>query len=242
MLVRPTSILRGVAFPGAVLALLSLGCAKKPPSGGAGTYRGVVVSSTSTGSIDVTVGEASRGPLPASGTLVLGGTTVSLSGTLDRSNATLSLSSTDGYQFTGDSRPAYAFGSFTSSQDRGSFAMYLEPANSSPVLLFCGSFFWTAPANSSPSPFAVAATPSGAAMCVAPSFVWFGNLDGNDALACEGSATSMILGNVDVDAGNQWGTGTSDGDNGTWAVTSCGPDAGGGSDGGTRGAADAAVD
>jgi hypothetical protein len=240
MLVR-ISILRAVAFPGAVLALLSFSCAKKPPSGGSGTYRGVLVSSTSTGSIDVTVGEASRGPLPASGTIVLGGTTVSLSGTLDRSNATLSLSSTDGYQLTGDSRPAYAFGSFTSSQDMGSFAMYLEPANSTPVLLFCGSFSWIAPADTSPSPFAVAATPSGAAMCVGPSFVWFGNLGGNDALACEGSATSVVLGNVAVDAGNQWGTGTDDqgnGDYGSWTVAPCGASAADGPDGGSGSAAD----
>jgi hypothetical protein len=235
MLVRPASILCGLVLPSAVLALLSLSCANKPPSGGPGTYRGVLVNSTSTGSIDVTVGEASRGPLPASGALVLGGTTVSLSGTLDRSNATLSLSSTDGYQLTGDSRPAYAFGSFTSSQDRGSFAMFLEPANSSPVLLFCGSFFWKVPTDTSPSPFAVAATPSGGAMCVGPSFVWFGNLNGYDALACEGNATSVILGNVDVDAGNHWGTGD---DYGSWTVASCGASAADGPDGGSGSAAD----
>jgi len=234
MLVLPTSILRGVVLPSAVLALLSLSCANKPPSGGPGTYRGVLVNSTSTGSLDVTVGEASRGPLPASGTLVLGGTTASLSGTLDRSNATLSLSSTDGYQLTGDSRPAYAFGSFTSSEDRGSFALFQENANS-PVRLLCGTFFWIAPANSSPSPFAVAATPSGAAMCVGPSFVWFGNLNGYDALACEGNATSVILGNVDLDAGNQWGTGD---DYGSWTVAPCGASAADGPDGGSGSAAD----
>lgn len=234
MLVLPTSILRGVVLPSAVLALLSLSCANRPPSGGPGTYRGVLVNSIATGSIDVTVGEASRGPLPASGTLVLGGTTVSLSGTLDRSNATLSLSSTDGYQLTGDSRPAYAFGSFTSSQDRGSFAMLPEDANS-PVRLLCGTFFWTAPANSSPSPFAVTATPSGAAMCVGPSFVWFGNLNGYDALACEGSATSVVLGNVDLDAGNHWGTGE---DYGSWTLAPCGGDAADGPDGGAGSAVD----
>ena len=42
MLVRPASILCGLVLPSAVLALLSLSCANRPPSGGPGTYRGVL--------------------------------------------------------------------------------------------------------------------------------------------------------------------------------------------------------
>ncbi len=52
MLVRPASTIRGFAL---AAALASLSCASKPPSGGPGTYRGVMVGTTETGIVDVTV-------------------------------------------------------------------------------------------------------------------------------------------------------------------------------------------
>jgi hypothetical protein len=51
----------------------------------------------------------------------------------------------------------------------------------------------------------------------------------------------MILGNVDVDAGNHWGTGADDQDNGdygSWAVAPCGASAADGPDAGAGGAVD----
>jgi hypothetical protein len=234
MRARPIISPRGLAFTGAISALLFPGCASKPPSGGPGTYRGVIVDSAEIGSIEVTVGEASSGPLPASGTISLDGATVSLSGTLDRANTKVSLSSTDGYQLDGDSRPAYVFGSFHGPQDKGSFALFLEGANSSPIRSFCGSFVWTSPANP-PSPFAVAATSSGSAMCVGPNFMWFGNLDAHGSLSCEGAGNDLALGNVDVDAGNNWGTGN---EYGSWTVAPCGAGAVGVPDGGSGSAMD----
>lgn len=117
MLVRPASTIRGFAL---AAALASLSCASKPPSGGPGTYRGVMVGTTETGIVDVTVRETECGPLPASGTVDLGGTVVPLSGALAQSNASLSLSSPAGYQLAGDSWPAYALGTYQDPQDRGS--------------------------------------------------------------------------------------------------------------------------
>ena len=230
MRARPVFTLHGLAFASAISALLLPGCASKPPSGGPGTYRGVLVNSADIGFLEVTVDEASSGPLPASGTLVLSGTTVPLSGTLDRSNTEISLSSTDGYQLNGDTRPAYIFGAYHSPQDQGTFALFREDASSAPIRNFCGSFVWTSPANP-PSQFAVTATSSGAAMCVGPNFMWFGSLDAYDSLSCEGAGNDLALGNVDVDAGNNWGTGN---EYGSWAVAPCGagavdsPDAGSG--------------
>lgn len=230
---RPILTLRGLAFTGAISALLFAGCASKPPAGGPGTYRGVIVNSVDIGSIEVTVGAASSSPLPASGTINLGGATVSLSGTLDRSNTKLMLSSTDGYQLDGDTRPAYVFGSFSSPQDKGSFALFLEDANSSPIRSFCGSLVWTSPANP-PSPFAVAATSAGSAMCVGPNFMWFGTLDAYDSLSCEGAGNDLAIGSVDVDGGNNWGTGN---EYGSWTVAPCGAGAADGPDGGSGSAA-----
>jgi hypothetical protein len=236
MLVRPISTLCFV-FPGAFVALLCLSCANQPPSGGPGTYRGVFAGTTEMGTVEVTVAEAGCGPLPASGTIDLGGTAVFLSGALDQSSASLSLSSADGYQLTGISRPAYVLGSYYDPQDSGNFALILESANSSPIQLFCGSFVWTAPAGTSPSPFAVVAASSGPAICVAPNHIWFGSLDASDTLSCGGGG-SLIFGNVNADGGNQWGTGTDNqgnGNYGTWTVAPCG---GGAADGGADSGAD----
>jgi hypothetical protein len=230
MLVRTISTLRNSVFPGALVALLSLSCASKPTSGGPGTYRGVLASTTEIGTMLVTVADGASGPLPASGTVDFGGRVVSLSGTLDQSNASLSLASTDGLQLTGASRPGYVFGSYTYSSDSGTFALIPDSADSRPAQLFCGSFVDTSTTGNAPSqtfPFAVAAAPSGAAICVALDSVWFGSLYGNDALSC-GTGGSLISGNVNADGGNQWGTGIDDqgnGDYGTWTVAPCGSSA-----------------
>ena len=244
MFVRLVSALRGFAF--AAVALASLSCASKPPSGGAGTYRGVLVGTSQIGILEITVANASSGPLPASGTIELGGTAVSLSGTLDRSKASISLASTDGYQLTGVSRPAYVFGTYShSAQDAGSFALFLESANSDPISLFCGSFVDTSTTTTTPStpfPFGVTVTTSGAAICVTPGFAWFGSMDKNETLTCESSG-GLFYGNVNADGGNQWGTGTDNqgnGDYGTWTLAPCpeGAPDGGVGDGATDGSAD----
>jgi hypothetical protein len=240
MLVPPISTLRGFVFLGAFVALLCPSCANKPPSGGPGTYRGVFAGTAEAGTVEVTVGEARSGPLPASGTIDLGGKVVSLSGTLDQSSASLSLSSTDGYQLAGISRPAYVFGSYQDTRDYGTFALILEPATSSPIQLFCGSLVDTSTTGTTPSqtfPFAVTAVPSGAAICVGLNNVWFGGLYASDGLSC-GTGSTQISGYVDADGGNQWGTGTDDqgnGDYGTWTVAPCG---GGAADGGVDSGAD----
>ena len=250
MFVRLVPALRSFAF--AAVALASLSCASKPPSGGAGTYRGVLVGTSQIGILEITVAEASSGPLPASGTIDLGGTVVSLSGTLDRSNASISLSSTDGYQLAGISRPAYVFGSYYDSQDSGTFALLLESANSSPIQLFCGSFVDTSTTGTYASqtlPFAVTAVPSGAAICVALNNIWFGSLYASDGLSC-GTGGTLISGYVNADGGNQWGTGTDNqgnGDYGTWTVAPCGDNAadggaGSGPDVGTNVNADGEAD
>ena len=250
MFVRLAPALRSFAF--ATVALASLSCASKPPSGGAGTYRGVLVGTSQIGILEITVANASSGPLPASGTIELGGTVVSLSGTLDRSNASISLSSADGYQLTGVSRPTYVFGTYShGTQDAGSFALFLESANSDPISLFCGSFVdtsTTATLPSTPLPFGVTVTTSGAALCVTPGFAWFGSMDKNETLTCQ-SGGGLFNGNVNADGGNNWGTGIDDqgnGDYGTWTLAPCGGSAGtdGGVDGGATddGAADGATD
>jgi len=249
MLVRLISHVRGFAFAGAVLALLSSSCAKKPASGGTGTYRGVMVGSSAIGIVDVTVAEAASGPLPASGTITMGNTVVSLTGALDQSKSNLSLSSTDGYQLSGDSRPAYVDGTFSNqvSQDSGSFALFLLPPNSSPIQLYCGSFVWTNPTGTSPNLFAAAVTPVGDAFCVGPALTWPGGLDSNGNLVCEQSL-GLISGNVNADGGNQWGTGVDQEGNGswgTWTVEPCGgasADGGVGLDTATDAAEDAAED
>jgi hypothetical protein len=235
MLVRPIAAFRALTFAGVALAL---GCANKPPTGGSGTYRGVMVGVTEIGIVQITVGAAPSGPLPASGTIEIGGTVISLSGTLDRSHASLSLSSTTGYLLEGDSRPTYVLGAYQSPQDAGSFALFLEPADGSPVLLFCGSFAVTSTTNATPLPFAVAAVPPKNAFCVGPGFAWFGSLDGNATLSCESSG-GLFSGNTNADGGNLWGTG----DNyGTWTVAPCGGGADdAGVDSGTGNTPDAAA-
>ena len=239
MLVLPISTIRGFAF--ATAALASLSCASNPSSGGPGTYRGVMVGTIEIGIVEVTVGQTVSGPLPASGTIDLGGTVVSLSGALDQSNASLSLSSPDGYHLAGDSRPAYVLGTYQDPQDAGSFALFLEPADGSSVRLFCGSFVSTAAGGSSPSPFAVTALPSGSAICVGANITWFGALDANDTLACENRG-GLFYGNVEADGGNQWGTGVDNNGNGnygTWTVAPCGN---GAADGGVDSDADSGPD
>ena len=244
MPIRPIAALRALAFARVVLALVPLGCASKPPTGGPGTYRGVLAGVTEIGTVEVTVEEAGSGLLPASGTINLASTVVSLSGTLDQSNASLSLASTDGYQLAGISRPTYVFGSFQDPQDSGSFALFLESASSSPIRLFCGSFIDTSSTGSFPSstfPFGVTATPSGLAFCVSPGFTWFGALDASDTLSCQ-SGSGAFFGNTDADGGNQWGTGVDNqgnGDYGTWTLAPCG---GGASDASADGRSDSGPD
>lgn len=239
MLVRTISAFRSFVAPGVFVALLlSPSCASKPDSGGPGTYRGVLASAaeigtvasgaTQIGTMLVTVTDAASGPLPASGTVDFGGTVLSLSGALDQSNASLTLSSTDGLQLTGTSRPAYAFGSYSYSSDAGTFALILESANSSPIQFFCGSFLDTSTTGTAPSqstfPFAVAAAPAGATICVGLDSIWSGTLYGSGALSC-GTGSSMISGNVNADGGNNWGTGIDDegnGDYGSWTAAPCG--------------------
>jgi hypothetical protein len=245
MSVRFVSALRSLAFT--AVALASLSCASKPPSGGPGSYRGVLVGTFNVGILEVMVTEAASGALPASGTITLGETVVSLSGTLDQSNASISLASTDGYQLTGISRPTYIFGTFShNTQDAGSFALFLKPADDSPINLFCGTFTDTSTTSSAPStpfPFAVTVAPAGAAICVTPGFSWFGNMDGNETITCQGG-DGLFYGNVNADAGNQWGTGTNsqgNGDYGTWTLAPCGGSTSSGPDGGTSDS-DAAVD
>jgi hypothetical protein len=196
------------------------------------------------GTLDVTVREAASGPLPASGGLLfLNGSSESLAGALDQSNARISLSSTTGYQLTGDSRPAYAYGSYQyqSSEDRGEFALLPEPPSGSSIKTFCGSYVSTASTDASPIPFAIAAVPEGSAICVSPTFTWLGFMDAADTVSCS-AGTGLFYGNANVDAGNQWGTGTADGDGGNWIVGPCGSGTGGGPDAGASGTDDATVD
>jgi len=231
---RPIAVLRSLA-----VAALALACAKNPPAGGPGTYRGVLVGVTEIGIVEVTVGEAPSGPLPASGTIETGGTVVILSGTLDRAHASLSLSSTNGYQLAADSRPTYVIGSYQGPQGSGSFALFLEPADGRPVRLFCGNLVYTSGTATPPLPtypFAVTAAPLGYAICVGPGFTWFGSLDASDTLSCQ-SGSGLFYGNTNADGGNHWGTG---GDNyGTWTVAPCG---GGAVDGGVDSGIDDAPD
>jgi len=219
-----------------------LGCASKPTSGGPGIYRGVLVGVGEMGTMDVTVGEAASGALPASGGLVdLDGTAVTLSGALNQSNASLSLSSTTGYQLTGDSRPGYANGSYQSPLGPGEFALLLEPASGSSIKTFCGSYVSTASTDASPIPFAITAVPDGGAICVGPNFAWYGYMDPFDYVSCS-VGSGLFYGNANADAGNQWGTGTTDGDGGTWMVTPCGSSTSAGQDGGASATEDAALD
>jgi hypothetical protein len=240
------SAFRNFALAGAALLSLFPGCASKPPAGGPGTYRGVLAGMSEIGTVDVTVEEAASGPLPAIGTIDFGSTVVSLSGTLDQSNASISLSSTDGYHLRGDSRPTYVLGSYQGPQDAGKYALFLEAVDSGSIRLFCGSFVDTGKtaASATPYPFAVTVMPSGSAFCVTQGFTWFGNLDANDTLSCE-SGSGLFAGNANADAGNQWGMGVDkqgNGNYGTWTVVPCGGSTSPGPDGGASGADDAALD
>jgi hypothetical protein len=235
------SSFRNLAFSGAALVLLCLGCASKPTSGGPGTYRGVLVGVGEMGTLDVTVGEAASGPLLADGEIVfLDSTTTSLSGAVDRSGATISLASTMGYQFTGDSRPGYAYGAYRGPLGSGEFALLQEPAGGDSIRTFCGSYVSTTSTTTSPIPFAIAGVPEGSAMCVGPNFAWLGYLDADDIVSCS-VGTGLFYGNANADAGNHWGTGTYNGDSGTWTVVPCGGGTSPGPDGGASGAADAAL-
>ncbi|HEX7599168.1 MAG TPA: hypothetical protein VF518_13210, partial [Polyangia bacterium] len=205
---------------GAVVALFCLACASKPPSGGPGAYRGVIVSASEIGIIDLTVGEAASGPFPASGSIRYTARTVALSGTLDRSQTAISLASAEGLKLEGESRPKYMFGSFqgpAGATDRGSFALLLEPSDGIPVQLYCGSYTFTS-STTSPLPFAVTAVAPGSAICVGADFAWFGSLDPSGYLSCAISG-GIYQGDVNADAGNPWGTGQN---YGNWTVTPCG--------------------
>jgi hypothetical protein len=233
------STFRNLAFSGAALMLLLPGCASKPTSGGPGSYRGVLVGVGEMGTLNVTVGEAASGPLAANGGLVfLDGSSQSLSGALDRSNARISLSSTTGYQFTGDSRPAYAYGAYQGPLGFGEFALLQEPAGGDSIKTFCGRYVSTTSTTTSPIPFAIAGVPEGSAMCVGPNFAWLGYMDADDIVSCS-VGTGLFYGNANADAGNHWGTGTYNGDSGTWTV---GPCVSGTSPGPDGGADDATVD
>jgi hypothetical protein len=236
--------LSGFLFAGVLV--LSPSCAKKPPTGGPGTYRGVLAGVSEIGIVDVTVEAAEIGPLPASGTLSIGGTVMSLSGSLDQSKSTLSLSSTEGYKLTGDSRPAYSSGTYEDPQGGlGNFGLFLVTADPSSVQLLCGSFVWTAPTGTSPTAFAAAVTPAGAAMCVGPGIAWVGTVNSSGNLVCQ-QGGGLIGGNVNADGGNKWGLGVDNDGNGnwgTWTVAPCGSGvAGGGVDAGVDSAPDSAVD
>jgi len=107
----PIFAFRTFAVSAATLMSLFLGCASKPTAGGPGSYRGVLVGAGEMGTLAVTVVGSASSQLPASGGLVdMDGTTASLSGMLNQDNASLSLSSTTGYQLGGESRPGYVLG------------------------------------------------------------------------------------------------------------------------------------
>jgi hypothetical protein len=219
----PSCILK-LAMP----ALLFLACAKGPQSGDAGHYLGVATNRNEIGILDVTVAEADKGPLPATGTLKFPSKTITLTGTLDQSKTQLSLSSSDGYTLVGESRPTYAFGSYKNATDeeQGSFGLIPQPATSSPVQLYCGSYWDTTVTQQTSYPLAITATAGGNALCVGQNFAWVGVLGTDDSVACAfGGGT--FNGNVNT-AGNPWGTGEH---YGSWTVSPC-ADNGAGGDGG----------
>jgi hypothetical protein len=237
MPVHPAPTLRSLASVGLVLVLLSPACASKPGAGGPGAYRGVVVTGSEIGTLEVTVGEAASSPFPASATLTFPGRTVSLSGTLDQSQTRLSLSSADGYQLAGQSRPKYVFGSYAGpadANDNGSFALSLVPTDGSPVELLCGHFVMTTTITTTSTgtttttattptvlPFAVTAVAPGPALCVGPNFTWSGSLgtDGNLYCSSYGGEVGGNVNNMNSDAGYPWKTTTN---SGTWTVAPCG--------------------
>jgi hypothetical protein len=238
----PIFAFRRFAVSAATLMSLFLGCASKPTAGGPGSYRGVLVGADEMGTLAVTVVGSASSQLPASGGLVdMDGTTASLSGMLNQDNASLSLSSTTGYQLGGDSRPEYVLGGYEGPLGGGQFALLEQPDSGGSMKTFCGSYVSSTTAGAAPMPFAIVAVAGGSAFCVGYNFAWMGYMDASDTVSCSAS-TGLFYGNANADAGNQWGTGTYQGDNGTWAVGPCGADAGGGPDGGAGGADDAALD
>jgi hypothetical protein len=205
-----------------VLTLSFLACAKGPPSGGPGSYRGVATGAEEIGILEVEVTESEKGPLPATGTLKFPSKTISLTGIIDQSKTELVLTSSDGYKIVGLSRPTYAFGSYTDAtgDDTGSFALFLQNAGSS-VELFCGSGSFDITADATTTrvtlPLAVTATPGGQAYCVGPNFVLSGGLGTDKTLKCASSAGELMEGKVDSQT-NAW---AGAGPTGTWAVTPC---------------------
>jgi hypothetical protein len=234
-----TFALRSLALS---LMPLVLGCASKPTAGGPGSYRGVLVGVGEMGTLAVTVAGSASGPLSASGGLEdTDGSTASLSGTLNQGNASLSLWSTTGYLLGGDSRPGYVIGGYQGPLGGGQFALLEQPDGIGSVKTFCGSYVSSTTAGAVPMPFAIAGVAGGSAFCVGYNFAWLGSMDADEYVSCS-VGTGLFYGNANADAGNPWGTGTEDGNSGTWAVVPCGADASGGPDGGASGAADTSVD
>jgi hypothetical protein len=233
--------LRSFALSAATLMPLFLGCASKPTAGGPGSYRGVLVGGGEMGTLAITVAGSASNSLPASGGLVdLDGTTASLSGMLNQGNARFSLSSTAGYQFDGDSRPGYVLGGYQGPLWRGEFALLEQPDSGGSVKTFCGSYV-SSTAGASPIPFAITAMSDGSAICVGPNFTWLGYMDAADTVSCS-VGTGLFYGNANADAGNHWGTGTYNGDSGSWTVGPCVSGTNDGPDGGASGVTDATVD
>jgi hypothetical protein len=239
----------------AAVVLASLACASKPGAGGPGVYRGVVVTGSETGTLEVVVGEAGGSPFPASATLSFANRTAVLSGTLDSSQTKLSLSSSEGYQLTGQSRPKYVAGSYAGpagANDNGSFGLSLVPADGTPIRLVCGKFVMTTTISATTTgttttiatnptilPFAVTALAPGPALCVGPNFTWSGSLgvDGNLYCSSYGGEVGGNVDNMNTDASYPWTTTTN---SGTWTVAPCGSlpaDGGIGDDAGADGAA-----
>jgi hypothetical protein len=239
MMVRPLPRISKLAM----FALLSLACAKSPPSGGPGTYRGVATGTKEIGILEVTVTESDKGPLPATGTLKFPSKSLALTGTLDKSKTELSLSSSDGYKIVGESRPNYAYGAYQNAtgEDAGAFGLLLQ-TESSPIEFFCGSFVDASDNDSKGTtlPLGITAVPGGGAICVGPNFAWLGGLGTDNSLSCTSTGGAVIEGNLNTTA-NPWGTGQT---YGTWVVAPCASNGGGG-DGGVQdgsSADDATVD
>jgi hypothetical protein len=229
----------------AILALGSLACAKAAPSGGAGTFRGVATGVREIGVLEITIEEADKGPLPASGTLSFPSKSYSLTGTLDKSKAELSLSSSDGYKLVGESRPDYTTGGYTNvaGDEVGAFALLPQIADST-VTLFCGTMINTSETDTKGVvlPLAICGIPGGGAICVGPNYAWRGSLASDNEVRCSATGGALIEGNVNASNGNKWGTVEN---YGNWTVTPCASNGAGGGDAGvpdsapSSGAADA---
>jgi hypothetical protein len=213
--------------------LLALACAKSPPSGGAGTYRGVAANLKEIGVFEVTVQEADKGPLPATGTLKFPSKTVELTGTLDKSKTQLTMTSGSDYSVVGTSRPGYVRGAYQNAKgdDVGSFGIILQGEGTS-VELFCGSMLDTTDTETKglTMPLAIAAVPGGYAVCVGQTFSYLGGFASDEkVLGCTQANEAQINGDVTATSGNKWGTGTV---YGSWTVSPCADNGAGGSDAG----------